>query len=343
VLADARADSADTNETDVRAVGGILYFALTGNWPHAEAGESALPDAMRDGSGSIAAPRQARAGIPAYLDDLTMDLLDKRIAAPESEMLAAELARLDTDADYVEDAGPLRFVTGGGGDGDSPRATKKIVVGVATLLLIAVVGLVFGIRAITASSAQNEQNAANPNNTGANQGPVPGQPAEPAQPQKIALGQDQVRIVDPPDGTRDDTGEAALTIDGKGDTGWETQRYNQPKFGNLKPGMGVLINLKEPRSVSDIRIQADTPGAVVAVLTGTGDPGDNRNGDQAISTTYKPVGENAPKQMSGSNDILSGFDPEQKYQYLLVWVTELPPADRGGFQLTLSEIEVWGT
>ncbi len=37
VLADARTDGADTQETDVRAVGGILYFALTGHWPHAEA------------------------------------------------------------------------------------------------------------------------------------------------------------------------------------------------------------------------------------------------------------------------------------------------------------------
>src|SRR5690349_18123929 len=64
VLADARADSADTTESDVRSVGGILYFALTGHWPHAEVGASALPDANRDAAGTIAAPRQIRAGVP---------------------------------------------------------------------------------------------------------------------------------------------------------------------------------------------------------------------------------------------------------------------------------------
>lgn len=65
VLADARTDGADSQQSDVRAIGGVLYFALTGHWPHAEAplrgataghGRAAIPDAVRDAAGAIAAP-----------------------------------------------------------------------------------------------------------------------------------------------------------------------------------------------------------------------------------------------------------------------------------------------
>ena len=60
VLADARTDGADSQENDIRAVGGVLYFALTGHWPHGEAplhgataghGRAAIPDAVRDAGG----------------------------------------------------------------------------------------------------------------------------------------------------------------------------------------------------------------------------------------------------------------------------------------------------
>lgn len=51
VLSDARADESVTPDGDVRAVGAVLYCALTGHWPHAEAGTTSLPDVVRDPSG----------------------------------------------------------------------------------------------------------------------------------------------------------------------------------------------------------------------------------------------------------------------------------------------------
>src|SRR5437764_1989338 len=62
VLTDARADESVTPDADVRAVGAILYCALTGYWPHAEAGVSAVPDAIRDESGVLTPPRPVRGG-----------------------------------------------------------------------------------------------------------------------------------------------------------------------------------------------------------------------------------------------------------------------------------------
>jgi hypothetical protein len=340
VLADARADSADTNETDIRAVGGVLYYALTAHWPHAEVGRSALPDANRDASGNLAAPRQIRAGVPAYLDDLTMDLLDKRVAAPEADALAAELARLDAAEEDYEDVGPLRF-TQGTATSEPPRSTSKIMVGIAALLVIAVVGLIFGIRAITSGSSNDKTT------TRAGAGGTPGTSdtqAPAPSPEKINLTPSMVRIVDPSPGDRSDSPEARNVVDGDPDTAWETHRFNTAKFGNLKPGMGVLINLGSPRNLSDVRVETSSPGAGMEIRTGTSDPGNDSQGDDKIVDAYKKLGEpDADNKSDGTNRIFSVFDANTKYQYVLVWITELPRADDGDrYQVSVNEISVYG-
>ncbi|MBU2663571.1 protein kinase family protein [Actinoplanes bogorensis] len=341
VLADARADSADNVEGDIRAIGGILYFALTGHWPHSEVGNSALPDANRDANGSPAAPRQIRAGVPAYLDDLTMDLLDTRVAVPEADSLTAELARLDASAeeDY-EDAGPLRFTQSA--TTEPVRSTRKIILGVAALVVIAVIGLVFGIQAISDSgnsSPSTTTEAGAGSNTGGStddtQAPAP-------EPKKIPLTADMVRIVDPPDGGRDDTGEAKYTVDGDDETAWETQRFKQANFGNFKPGMGVLIDLGTARKLSEVQVEMSQPGVTMDIRTGTDDFGDTSAGDQKIMDTYKRLGD-TETVTDGNRKVFSVFDPDQTYRYVLVFLTKLPAADEGGgFKVSVQEISVFG-
>ncbi|MFD1364932.1 protein kinase family protein [Actinoplanes sichuanensis] len=345
VLADARADAADSNESDVRAVGGILYFALTGHWPHTEVGRSALPDANRDSAGNPAAPRQIRAGIPAYLDDLTMDLLDRRVAAPASDALTAELGRLDAAAEdeEFEDVGPLRFVQSGGSSssGEQVRSAPKILVGVGALIVIAIIGLVFGIRAINNTGKSTEANNApvtQPTGDGDNsaQQPAP-------EPQKIKLTADMVRMVDPPDGQRLDGEQAKYTVDGDPSTVWETSKYNSAPFGGLKPGMGILINLGEKRALSEVQVTTSAPGATIDVRTGTSDPGDSSSGDDKVVKNFKSLSDEKPEKASGTKVYFSGFDPNEKYQYVLVFLTELPRAEDGDrFQISVSEIALSG-
>ena len=138
VLLDAHADAPTDPEYDVRAVGAVLYACLTGHWPYAEAGRSALPDAVRDGHGRISRPRQIRGGIPAHLDEIATELLDPQVEPPPASALAAEFARLanqgDTDYDgggyeqYDEDrhgSGPMGFGPDRGGGRRSPAASSR--------------------------------------------------------------------------------------------------------------------------------------------------------------------------------------------------------------------------
>jgi hypothetical protein len=346
VLADARTEAADSVEADVRAVGGILYFALTGHWPHTEIGRSALPDATRDSSGNPAAPRQIRAGVPAYLDDLTMDLMDPRVAAPAAEALTAELGRLDaaSEDEEFDDVGPLRFVQAGGSAGEPVRSAPKIMLGVGALVVIAVIGLVFGIRAISNSSKPNPAASSVVDaNAGAQPGAGDPSGAPQGNPVRIPLTADMVRIVDPPDGQRKDAGKAKFTVDGDPDSAWQMSWYNSPDFGGIKDGMGVLIKLPEAHALSEVRVVTSAPGAAIDIRTGKNDPGDSSQGDKKIVKEYTKLSDSDSDANTGDHQTLSGFDPDQKYQYVLVFVTKLPVNDEGrGYRVNVNEIELYG-
>jgi hypothetical protein len=334
VLADARADEAATVEQDIRAIGGLLYFSLTGHWTHTEAGASTLPDAVRDSSGTPAAPRQIRAGVPAYLDELTMDLLDGRLALPSAEVLEAELDRLDNgESPFFEDAVPLRFTEEAPPESPTPVG-RKIALGVAGLLAIAVAGLLVGTQALSGGD-----NAPSPGRTsGGNAAPAtPDGGGAAAQP--VALTPVNVRVVDP-DGKRDELDGAGNAIDGDLDTGWGPDHYNSAKFGNLKSGMGILIDLGEPHAVTSVKVDLSATGATAQLRHGTVDPGDDRAGDEQINTTYPKIAEFV--NHDGTTMAFGGFDPDAKYRYLMLWITEMPPDGKGRFYVGVQEIAVQG-
>jgi hypothetical protein len=357
VLADARGDGTATADADARAVGGVLYYALTGHWPQNEAGRTALPDAVRDSTGTIASPRQNRAGVPDYLDELTMDLLDERITPPSAEVLAAELGRLDSagDEQFFYDSGPLRFT-----DEDRPephrRSGRKIALVSAGLALIALVGLVIGIPLINgggsnAASGTGPSGASTPTATGGG-GTNPGQ----VTPQAIKLSGSQVRLIDPK-GDRSDARDAndphsiVKAVDGNENTAWETTQYKENFApGAYREGIGILINLGQPREVSNVEVEFSASGVSAKLYGGSSDPGANLdpgnataldNADATILKTYQAIGDPIDKH-TGTRMVFPGGDANKKSQYLVVWITSLPKADNGQYQIGIQEITVRG-
>jgi hypothetical protein len=354
VLADARTDGADSQTTDLRAVGGVLYFALTSHWPHAEAplnaggstsgqGRAAIPDGVRDAAGTIAAPRQVRAGVPAYLDDLTMDLLDAGIEPPSSDVLAAELGRLDVPAEeqFLDNTGPLRFAAETEEERSplTPPAGRKVAVGIAGLLAIALVGLLFGINALR--SGEDDPGTGEPVAQPSVSVPAENPPA-PGATRKLPLGPDQVRVVDPDSKKRDELSGIEKVVDNDEDEGWSTDSYTTAKFGNLKKGMGVWIDLKEPRTVKSVQVVLSATGASAQLLTGTVNPPSTTQGDTQLVSAYKTQIGQPLEQHDGTKMTFIGFEPDAKYQYLLLWITELPALDPGRYRIGVQEITVQG-
>jgi hypothetical protein len=337
VLADARADEAATVESDIRAIGAVLYCGLTGHWPHAEAGPTAEPDALRDGSGVLAAPHQVRAGVPDQLDQLTVDLLSPHLALPTADALAGELGRLDNAEDhralFADEPLDLdAFDSAAHAPEASTPTGRKMAVIIAALLVIAIAGTIAAARTLGGEAVETPLPTTS--GTAAAGGQAPTGEAAP-----IRLTADQVRIVDPAGDGRERK-DAKNMVDGDPATEWRTDRYNDSaNFGNIKPGMGVLIDLGKETAVTAVNLELNAAGASVELRGGASDPGATREGDAAIVRDYTVIGE--PKANVQTRVVLAG-EPGKKVRYLLVWFTRIPQEGSGRYRLEILELSVLG-
>ena len=326
VLTDARFDDANSLEADVRAIGACGYFMLTGQWPAVRLG---LPQGRRTATGALVAPRQVRAGVPNYLDDMVMDLLNEELTPPSAPVLAAELSRLDTgDQLLFGGTGTLRFADEVPEPTRSP--TKLVAVGGTALALI-IAGMVLGIKALNAN--------ADPSHNGGNGGGQPTTNASPTlvNPRPVRLSESQVRIVDPK-GDRTELRDAGLTVDGNANTGWKTDGYkNKPNFGGSKPGMGILVKLDQPMHVTSVRVQFNAPGVTAEIRSGASDHDATSVGDKMIYDTYRVVGSPLVKHPG----TVMVFPSDLDTQYLLIWITELPyDSSTDRYRIGVQEITV---
>jgi eukaryotic-like serine/threonine-protein kinase len=269
-----------------------------------------------------------RAGVPTYLDELVMRLLNEELTPPAAAGLAAELSRLDTGDHLLFGSGTLRFADESSEPSEPSRSPTKLVAAGGVALALIIAGMVLGIKALNAN--------ADPDRTGAPPATVTASPVT-VNPRPLKLTASQVRIVDPK-GDRTELKNAGLTVDGDPNTGWKTDGYkNKPDFGGSKPGMGILIKLPEPVRVASVKVQLTMPGATAELRTGTADHEETSAGDKAIVDTYQVVGSPLVKHQ-GTMMVFAG---DLNTQYLLIWITELPyDSSTDRYRIGVQEITV---
>jgi hypothetical protein len=117
----------------------------------------------------------------------------------------------------------------------------------------------------------------------------------------------------------DPSGGSGFRRDG---AAWRTQTYADANFGNLKPGVGLLLDLGASRPVSTVTL--DVVGGPIAV--------ELRAGDSAggVASGYQRVA--ADPSASGSTTLT--VKGGAAHRYWLVWVTKLAGAD-GGYRAVI--------
>jgi len=129
---------------------------------------------------------------------------------------------------------------------------------------------------------------------------------------------------DPQGDQRENNGQAARVYDGDLTTAWNSENYRSAQFGQLKQGVGVLLDLGQPTSVHDITLQLGGGPVDLTVYAATNPALD---GATVIGTASAASG----------NVLLKPAQTMPQAQYVIVWFTSL---DRHGgqFRATISEI-----
>jgi hypothetical protein len=136
----------------------------------------------------------------------------------------------------------------------------------------------------------------------------------------------------PPAGNGEENPEqAGLAIDGDPSTAWQTMEYyGNPKFGLLKDGVGLVVDLGRQQEVSSAQVTVQgspTNLEILAAPDGSGQP-------TSVDNLRRVASANG---VGGKADL--DFDRPVRPQYLVVWLTSLPPAD-GAYRGRVAEIVV---
>jgi hypothetical protein len=207
-----------------------------------------------------------------------------------------------------------------------PARPAKVLL--AALLMLATVALIAGAGWFLTRHATGGQGTA----LGRNRAPIPAQhsPAPQHAPWR-SLQPASAQAFDPyGDGQNENNQLAPLAIDHNPATAWHTDWYTTPRFGNLKPGTGLLLNMGRTVTIARAKIRlGTTPGASLQLRVGSG----------AASLKDLPV---IARETRAGGWVSVRIRRPVHARYLLIWFTDLPPDPSGTFQASVSEVRLKG-
>jgi eukaryotic-like serine/threonine-protein kinase len=306
---------------DVYALGVVLYEALVGR--PAFSGDTPAATAAMRLTYELLPPRRARPDVPDELDEIvtratrrdrSARYVDGRefaealtpLLASRPSLLTARLLPGAAAQRAGATAEPLDASTGALA---RPGEVRR-------LLGAGLAGLALAVAAITAVSALRDVPSGAPDD---------GQVAWPVT---------VVRVFDPTRPDLDLTGELALAVvDGDAQTVWSPGVFPAADLGEDVAGIGLLLDLGQPRDVRAITLQLVRGGADVSVLHADVEPDPRAGLDMFAAPLSVQRGVRALQRLEFA---------AVEARYWLVWVTGLSQTPAGTFTIEVADVTVLG-
>jgi serine/threonine protein kinase len=360
----------DPAVTDTQGLAALLYAAVTGYWPGE--GETSLPAAPL-ADGVPCTPRQVSAEVPSAIDAVICRALLNRSVRHEPPILTpATLADaltavappipLPEPAQPAWQGGPMTRAAGGypagpsdhsnwtlpsSGNGGYPRrrpgpersnAARGMISVVIVLVVVAIAATAWVISTNLHSGTSSASGGRTPGSGST------GSSSSSSAPTAQVLKPVSATTYDADEPSNNEDGEkAALAIDGNASTAWATQWYRgNPKFGGLKSGTGLLLDMGKPVKLSQVTVLFSATCCTTADIY----VGNTATVSQAAFGTFTQVA--TATNVSGSHAY--PVTSTATGRYVLIWLTSLPPsipsaagAPADTYQELIYEVTVRGT
>ncbi|MQA93104.1 MAG: serine/threonine protein kinase [Streptosporangiales bacterium] len=327
--------------SDAQGIAALLYAALTGHWPGER--ETPLPPAPLF-EGRPCAPRQVRAGVPTTLDTLICRALfqeERRGQPPLSSPAAIAEALTEVPRSIPLPIAPaaapsVRRRTSTAPQHmapppaqqpyqEPPRRSRPLLGRALIALVVVLVMAAIGLGGWAIGRA-----------VGPTMGGSPSASASPTAGSGLAaltpVGAPEAHDPPPGDGAENNE-DGGLAVDDSRTTAWRTQSYRgDPRFGNLKDGVGLIFDMGKPVTVREADLLLGSqPGTSLQVMVG----------DSPEADAMQPV---AKRSGVAQPQVKLPIDNPQEGRYVLVWFTELPPKAGGGeYQAELFDAKFRGS
>ncbi|MFF1304447.1 protein kinase family protein [Streptomyces sp. NPDC058307] len=349
VNAALRGVSSDSPQrTDTEAIGALLYAALTQRWPYENDayGLAGLPKDV-----GLIAPDQVRAGVHRGLSELSMRALandgatasrhESACTTPEELVKAiGEMPRIRPPEPAFTAPPEYQHTTYQQGTYGRPAPhpgvtqpvpspppplqsrTGRALKWAVSALLIAALGL--GSWQL-ADALMDRGGTSDENQTQTTDDGDKSPTKAASTPITIAKGYD----FDPFGDGSEKPNDIKKAYDNDTSSYWETKFYEGADFGNLKPGLGIILDLGKVQDIGKVTVtfMGDTS---VELRAASSDASSRPTSFDAYTKVAEGSGTGVPLKP----------DKTVKSRYLLVWLTKLPLTEQGTYRGRVADIKV---